>query len=143
MTRLPMKLVIDSNVLFAALLKDSNVRTALVFSNHLFFIPAYVLQELEEHEEELLVKTTYSKEELKLVISSTLQRLSVIKDALIQKEMEKAKGIMDRIDPDDTPIIAAALAIQADGIVTFDPHFRQQNSITIFDVDELLPSGEL
>ena len=38
---------------------------------------------------------------------------------------------MDKIDSGDTPIIAAALAIEADGIVTFDPHFRQQNAIKI------------
>lgn len=137
-----MKLIIDSNVFFAALLKDSNVRAAVVFSSHQFFIPAYVLQELEEHEEELLEKTTYSKEEFALIISSILQKLSVIEDTLIQAEMEKAKGIMDSIDPDDTPIVAAALAIQADGIVTFDPHFKQQSALKIFDVNELFPEEE-
>lgn len=134
-----MKLIVDSNVFFAALLKDSVVRSALIFSNHQFFVPSYVLQEFKEHEEEILGKSAYSKEELTLVASSILQRLSVIDDTLIQTEMEKAESIMDKIDSGDTPIIAAALAIEADGIVTFDPHFRQQNAIKIFNVNELMP----
>ena len=134
-----MKLIVDSNVFFAALLKDSVVRNVLVFSNHQFFILSYVLQEFKEHEDEILRKTTYSREELALVASSILQRLSFIDDALIQREMSRAEVIMDSIDPDDAPIIAAALAIQAEGIVTFDPHFRQQNTIKIFDINELMP----
>jgi|SRR3989338_2296532 len=137
-----MKLVIDSNVFFAALLKDSNVRVVLFYGNYEFFIPAYVLQEFKEHEDELLGKTTYSREELTLIASSILQIISLIDDASIQSVMEQAKDIMDVIDRDDTPIIAAALAIQADGIVTFDPHFKQQNKIRVFDVDELMPRGE-
>src|SRR3989338_10266824 len=86
-----MKLVIDSNVFFAALLKDSNVRVVLFYGNYEFFIPAYVLQEFKEHEDELLGKTTYSREELTLIASSILQIISLIDDASIQSVMEQAK----------------------------------------------------
>jgi predicted nucleic acid-binding protein len=52
--------------------------------------------------------------------------------------MEEAKQIMDKIDPDDTPFIALALAIENDGVWSNDKHFGQQNRVKIWKTDVLL-----
>ncbi len=106
----------------------------------MFFIPEYVLHELKEHEEELFAKTSYFQEELNLLQSNILQYLSLISDEQIVSFMDEAKSIMDIIDRDDTPIIAAALAIDADGIISLDPYFKKQNKIRIFEISELIDS---
>ncbi|MBI4014875.1 MAG: hypothetical protein HY365_02890, partial [Candidatus Aenigmarchaeota archaeon] len=50
----------------------------------------------------------------------------------------EAKRIMDKIDPDDTPFIALALAVENDGIWSSDKHFERQNKIKIWKTETLL-----
>lgn len=133
-----MKIVLDTNILIAALLRDSQVRKLISLKNHEFCTPSYVLQEIKEHEEELLTKAHLSKEEFKAILNSITQNISLVSDDQIAESFEKAKQIMDSIDKDDTPIIATALAIQAEGILSFDGHFKEQSTIKIFQIAELL-----
>ena len=49
---------------------------------------------------------------------------------------------MDKIDPDDTPFIALALAVENDGIWSDDKHFEQQNRIKIWKTGALSKSIE-
>ena len=44
---------------------------------------------------------------------------------------------MDIIDSKDTPFIAAALALPADGIWTFDADFNKQKEVKTFSTKEL------
>ena len=50
---------------------------------------------------------------------------------------DTASKIMDSIDPDDTPFIAAALATGAD-IWSDDKHFEQQNEIKVWKTKDLI-----
>ena len=55
-----MKIVIDTNVLMAGLLKDSIVRAMLLSKNIKFFIPEHALDEIRKYEDELLKKSGYA-----------------------------------------------------------------------------------
>jgi len=44
---------------------------------------------------------------------------------------------MDKTDPNDTPFIALALAIENDGIWTDDNHFGQQAEIKVWKTGQL------
>ena len=44
-----MKIVVDSNILFSALIKDSKTREILLESNNEFFFPSYVFYEALKH----------------------------------------------------------------------------------------------
>jgi len=44
---------------------------------------------------------------------------------------------MDKIDPDDTPFIAAALATNSD-IWSDDKHFQKQNKIKVWKTEDLI-----
>jgi predicted nucleic acid-binding protein len=52
-----MNIVIDSNILFAALLKDSKIRNIILNYEGYFIFPAYIFEELIEHKEELIKKS--------------------------------------------------------------------------------------
>jgi predicted nucleic acid-binding protein len=49
--------------------------------------------------------------------------VQIISDIAIESRLEEAKEMMQKIDPDDAPFIAAALAVDNEGIWTDDAHF--------------------
>ncbi len=52
-----MDIVIDANVLFSALIKDSFAYTILFSGSFHLFTPEYIFTELEKHKDEILEKT--------------------------------------------------------------------------------------
>ena len=52
-----MELVLDTNVLFSALIKDSRIRHFLLFSGHSFYTPEFVFEEINAHMDEIKEKT--------------------------------------------------------------------------------------
>ena len=57
-----MELVVDANVLFSALIKDSFAYKMLFSEEFSLFTPEYIFAELENHEEEILEKTERSEQ---------------------------------------------------------------------------------
>jgi len=53
-----MKFVLDTNILFSALIKDGQTRQLILNYDDLFLCPSYVLEEMEEHLSELVSKST-------------------------------------------------------------------------------------
>ena len=51
-----MRIIIDSNILFSALIKDSVTRKIILEYNGCFLFPYIIFEEMEEHKEELLEK---------------------------------------------------------------------------------------
>jgi len=133
-----MRLVVDTNRIIAALVKDSTSRKIL-FSDKIDFLTIEITgQEIEEHRQELLDKTRLTDERLNLALSFLFSRIFVVSDIVVESKMDEAKKIMDALDPDDTPFIALALAVENDGIWSDDKHFKQQNTIRIWETKDLL-----
>jgi predicted nucleic acid-binding protein len=84
-----MKIVIDTNVLMAGLLKESVVRTILLSRNISFFLPEYALSEIKKYENELLTKSGYSKGELIFLMNSLLQNIKIVPWKIIKSFMGK------------------------------------------------------
>ena len=59
-----MKLVIDANPLFSALIKDSFTVNIIVNDNIELYAPEFLFDEFLEHKNEILTKTKRSEEEL-------------------------------------------------------------------------------
>jgi len=133
-----MRLVVDTNRIVAALVKDSTSRKIL-FSDKIDFLTIEITgQEIEEHRQELLDKTRLTDERLNLALSFLFSRIFVVSDIVVESKMDEAKKIMDALDPDDTPFIALALAVENDGIWSDDKHVKQQNTIRIWETKDLL-----
>ena len=49
-----MKVVIDSNILFSALIKDSITRRLILEYDDFFLFPSYIFDEIEKHKDELI-----------------------------------------------------------------------------------------
>ncbi len=133
-----MRIVIDTNVLMAGLLKDSIIREILVSKNIHFFLPDLAIKEVLKYKDYLCKKSSYTINELEILLSYLLENIKVIPVIKIKKYMKKAENIMGKIDINDSSFVATCFAINADGIWSFDRHFKIQNKIRIFDIKDII-----
>jgi predicted nucleic acid-binding protein len=127
-----MRLVIDSNRLFAALLKDATTRRLLISKSFKFYAPEELKQEFEKHREELLKKSNINEFSFNFVTTFLLQKIEFISlDSYPQAE-KKANILMKEIDPKDSSFLAVGLALKLTGIWTEDVHFTKQSILPVY-----------
>ncbi len=114
-----MRLVLDANRLFAALIKDSVARKILLNPSLEFIAPDYILIEISNHKNELLKKSKLPLEEIKPCY-------------------KRAREIMEDIDPDDAVFLAISFCSPNDGIWTEDAHFEKQDAVRVWKTTELM-----
>ena len=73
-----MDLVVDANVLFSALIKDSFAYTILFSGSFHLFTPEYIFTELEKHKDEILEKTERTQEEFFRLLEILKRRIAII-----------------------------------------------------------------
>ena len=133
-----MKLIVDTNRIIAALIRDSTSRKILLSDKFDFLTVGVSKSEIEEHKQDLLEKANLTEDEFNTVLALLFSRIFIVDDIVIENKMGEAKEIMDNIDPGDTPFIALALAVESDGIWSDDEHFEQQNRIKVWKTKKLL-----
>lgn len=69
-----------------------------------------------------------------------MSHVKIISDLTVESKMNEARKIMQEIDPDDVQFIAAALAVECNGMWADDDHFRRQTQVKIFGTATLLRS---
>ena len=131
-----MKLVLDTNILVAALIKDSVTREILVHPDIEFLLPEFALEELETHKAEILIKSKLSEHQFALLFEQLKSNISITPSEEICCK-EEAKNIMDIIDSEDTIFIALALSVENEGIWSQDKHFQRQNKVRVFTTKQL------
>jgi len=132
------RLIIDTNIFIAALLKDSMTRKVLLNPKFDFYIPEFFLQELLNHFPELESKSGLSSAELRQLINLFLEHVHLVPLTEYKKFIVKAIPIMSEIDENDIPFIALSLAIKNDGIWSNDVHFKKQEVTTVYTTQELM-----
>lgn len=130
-----MMLVVDTNRIMAALIRDSFSRAILLSNKFYFVIPEKALDEIKKYEEEICAKAGVNKEYFEILLSLILKRVEVVPAYILEPIAREIKGLID--DPGDIPFLSCALAKQADGIWTEDAHFKKQNRVKIFSTREL------
>jgi predicted nucleic acid-binding protein len=131
-----MDVVVDANVMFAAIIKIS-VTSKLFFEDDLhLFAPEFIFEELEEHKSELLDKTILPEEYFMPFLSILRNRISIVPRKSFLEFIELGKEISP--DPDDYPYFALALKLGC-GIWTQDKDAKsQQAKVQIFDTKDIL-----
>lgn len=132
-----MILVVDANILFAALIKSGTVRSILLLSGRDFYLPEFSVQEFKKHLPILQKKTGLLKEKLESLLGELLESSGI---RLIPFEDFKDKRkIAEMISPDagDTAYIALALHLNCP-IWSNDKTLKKQNKVRIITTKELL-----
>ncbi len=129
-----MDIVVDANVIFAALIKES-------FSYHLLFsgkfnllTPEYVFTEFEKHKEEILEKTERTTEEFFRLLEVLKRRITLIPLEELTDYVEEAEKLTP--DPQDMAYFALALKLNC-AIWSNDKKLKEQDKIKIYHTHEL------
>ncbi|MBI4918781.1 hypothetical protein HY837_02545 [archaeon] len=132
-----MRLVVDTNRIIAALIKNSTSRKIITYFNAELLMLNFSETEIDKYRDEIIEKAKIREEEFEVILNALKEKLIVLNDDLILTKFDEAKKIMDSIDPSDTPFIAAALATNSD-IWSDDKHFNLQKRIKIWSTRDLV-----
>ena len=112
-----MKVVVDTNIVFSAILSPNNKIAELILkskNDFKFFAPNQLSRELNEHENKALQLTGYSRKEYNEIKDVLLSRVQIISDILISPSaLLRAEELLKDVDPDDTVFLALALDMDA------------------------------
>ena len=133
-----MKIVLDSNVLFSALIKDSTTRRLILDYDDFFLFPSYIFEEMEEHKEELMQKSKMSKEDFDKLLELLLKKVLIVPEEVLKTYKDESIEIVKDIDLDDAVFIACALANPESVIWSDDKKLKRQNKVKILNSTEMM-----
>jgi predicted nucleic acid-binding protein len=111
----PTAVVVDTNIIFSALLRqESRFAAILLRVEYQFFVGESVLVELFKHKEKILRASRLSDDDLLRFYHVLLRRLTLFKEDLISPEhWRSAHDLCRGVDEADTPHVALALELDA------------------------------
>src|SRR3989344_1407668 len=134
-----MDLVIDANVLFSALIKDSFAYNLLFSDTFHIFTPEYIFTELEKHKDEILEKTERTTGEFFRLVETLKRRIVIVPLEELVPYVEEAEKLTP--DSDDMAYFALALKLNC-AIWSNDKKLKDQNKIKIYNTHELSKISE-
>jgi len=132
-----LKIIIDSNILFSALIKDSITRKMILDYEEQFLFPSYIFEEMEKHKNELLAKSKIKSKDFEELLSLLLQKVIIIPSEVLLNYRDEAYQIIKDIDPDDVTFIACALAFSGSLIWSDDKKLKRQTKVRIINTTEM------
>lgn len=110
-----MRVVVDSNIIFSALLvKNSKIRDTLCNRSHRFYSPNYFFSEIFKYKEKIFRHSHLNEIEVFECLNKILENIQFVRDKVISKENRLAAfDLCKEIDEKDSPFIALAIEIDA------------------------------
>ena len=130
-----MNLVIDTNVIISALLKDSKCREIIVSGKFNLFTPAFTLTEIEKYKGEICKKAKISIPDFDELLKIIFKYIAIINPESYKKHLDYGKGLISDIK--DVPFIASALSLGL-GIWSDDKGFKEQGIVKTFSTREII-----
>ena len=132
-----MKIVIDTNILLSALIKDAITRHLIVSLDVLLYYPEESFDEIIRNKKEVLEKGKISEEEFTNTFTTLFKYVRVVKNEEIRPYAKEADRIIGNIHKNDVVFIAVALAKGAI-IWSNDNHFQKQNKIFVITTKDII-----
>lgn len=128
-------LVVDANVLFAALIRSGKSEELLCRKDVAACAPEFLIDELESHLQTILDKTNRPVEEFTPVLSTFKRRVKLFKSSEFEAFKPAALAALE--DKADAPYLALALFLRAP-IWSNDKQLKKQALAEVFSTAELL-----
>ncbi len=126
-----MIVVLDTNVIISALIKDSLTRKVIIESGLNFVYPEISLHELRKHKKTIIDKSGLPEKDIDKLLDKLLEYVVLIPTEGVKSHLDEAKNIIQKIDPNDVVFIAAALAFRNSVIWSDDRDFERQKRVRI------------
>lgn len=132
-----MILVVDANILFAALIKARGTRSVLLFSDNNFYTPEHSIQEFKKHLPTLQKKMGLPEKEIIELLEKLVEEseTKIIPFEEFKYCESQAKEISP--DPDDVAYIALALHLGCP-LWSNDKALKKQTTIKVYSTQELV-----
>ena len=133
-----MRIIIDSNTLFSALIKDSTTRQLILKYDDTFLFPSYIFEEMKKHENELYKKSGMNKKDFNTFLNLILKKVEIVPKATLYPYKKEAQELVKNIDPDDATFIACALAYPNSIIWSNDKKLKKLKDIKVLSTKEII-----
>ena len=133
-----MILIIDSNVVFAGLLRAGTVRELLIDSPFTLYAPEIMLNEIRKYEREIIKRAAYTKEEFDILFALITDGIEIVGREKYAHRLKEADQLIGHIDKGDVPFLALALSAPNDGIWTENVKHFKQDKITVWTTTKLI-----
>jgi len=132
-----LKLVVDANIIFAALIKNSTTRSIILKNELSLYVPEFFFEELKYRQDLLLMKSGLSQESLNELINKLILTADI--KTIQSREFKQYLNRAIKISPDKKDIQYFALAIKLKcSIWSNDKDLKKQNKIKIYSTEELI-----
>ena len=132
-----MLLVVDTNIIISSFIKDSITREILLSADIIFITPEWVHAEIKKYQEYIAKKAGINKNELIQFTNEIFKVVQTIPFDKYKSHIKKGLKAIGKIDKDDAPFIALALALSADGIWSNDKDFEKQDMVKVWKTKDL------
>jgi len=130
-----MNLIVDANILFAALIKEGKTIEILLNPFFNFYATEFLFEEFTKYKEEILRKTHRTDKEF-------LEILEILKNIICiipEEEYADKNKIAEKISPDKNDFKYFALSLKINcAIWSNDKKIREQKSVKVYSTIELI-----
>jgi predicted nucleic acid-binding protein len=127
-------LVVDANIIFAALIREGITSSLLNHNSLDLLVPGFLYNELLKHKQVILDKTKRSDKDLFFLLDN-LEKIAVtVPETYFQEFLEEAEQTSP--DPDDVIYFALALKLNCP-IWSNDKRLKAQDKVKILSTEEL------
>jgi predicted nucleic acid-binding protein len=130
-----MILVIDANVLFSALIKNS-LTAELIFNEDInLYTCEFIIDEFFKHEQEIMEKTHRTREQFITIMHQLKEIITVVPKEEYSKFMIEA----EQISPDENDILYFALALRLKGAIwSNDKRLKMQDKVKVYNTGDVM-----
>lgn len=133
-----MNIIIDSNILFSALIKESMTRKIIFEYDGLFLFPSFIFEEIEKHKKELFEKSEMGEEDFNKLLELILKKVKIVSSEELYPYKKEAMEIVREVDLDDVTFIACALAYPTSIIWSDDKKLKSLTKVKVLNTREIL-----
>ncbi len=132
-----MRLVVDANVLFAALIRR-NATFLMLFEDSLqLYAPQFIFDEFAIHKDELVKKTSQNPQDFENALLIISKRFQIVQTSEFASFAQAAGSFSP--DPKDVPYLALALHLGPDvSIWSNDKRLKIQDKVPVISTAELI-----
>lgn len=139
------KIIVDTNIVFSALLNtNGTIADLLLNSNETFefYSASYLKEEIEKHWEKLLEISGFSSSQLSTIKDLVYSKINFFSEDIIPFEFwKKAADIVRDVDMDDIAFVTLCLFI--DGTILWTGDEKLLNGIKAKGFDKVIRTSEL
>ncbi len=133
-----MIIILDSNVIIAALIKDSITRKIIIDLHPHIYFPEEMSKEIKKYKDIIKKKAKINEQQFLEAYQKLFKYIKTVPNDDILKYKEKAQRIMQEIDPKDHLLIAASFCFPDSVIWSNDPHLKMQTKVNTFTTLEII-----